>query len=146
MKAYNSEQKRYHESLSKNSKNPSLNKSYQNLRNINYPKNTSSSKMLNLTQNANNLSEQPIQLPLSLVPSSSTSLKCANGHVFYEGDLNDIGLPHGHGRLEICCELMNKVVCRNSLKHAVYYQGQFSNGLFNGYGTLSYKGGVKYVG
>lgn len=27
-----------------------------------------------------------------------------------------------------------------------YFQGSFKSGYFDGYGTLSYKGGVKYVG
>lgn len=31
-------------------------------------------------------------------------------------------------------------------KDSLFYQGQFKDGKFHGFGTLSYKGGVKYVG
>ncbi len=32
------------------------------------------------------------------------------------------------------------------MKDSLFYQGQFKDGKFKGFGTLSYKGGVKYVG
>jgi hypothetical protein len=70
-----------------------------------------------------------------------TSLFCPDRHEYYTGALQN-GIPHGHGRLVVCCSAMPYAVSADT----EFYNGAFENGKFHGLGTLSLKGGVKYVG
>lgn len=72
---------------------------------------------------------------------SSTTLTCSNKHEYYVGSA--VGkVPQGHGRLYNCCSAMPLTVPES----VEFYTGGFSKGKFEGYGTLTTKEGVKFVG
>lgn len=86
-----------------------------------------------------------MSIPLCL-STKPKKLFCPEGHEYYEGIINKEGLPHGSGRLTPCCSSIPFSIGNNKLKDVEFYQGKFRNGKFDGFGTLSYHGGIKYVG
>lgn len=92
---------------------------------------------------AKDLRSQDITVTVDVKARSPTqvSLLCPNNHEYYVG--STIGkTPHGHGRFYNCCASVLLTVPEG----VEFYTGGFCKGRFEGYGTLTTKEGVKFVG
>ncbi|MEF3309597.1 toxin-antitoxin system YwqK family antitoxin [Paenibacillus sp. GYB004] len=67
---------------------------------------------------------------------------------FYEGEVNQQGQPHGNGTITYTTTDMNKETRAITEKTHVLYKGQFTNGIYDGIGTLyrDTSGAVEFSG